>query len=317
MKNISDNTIKTAIVAGGNGKVGQSLVLELVKKDYFVIVIGRAPKISKYIESRLNEDSFAYFCSSIRSIDNISKDILDISPAKSNHLFFNLAWRGRSRLTDGTLKEQVSNIASCGEWVGLASSTECRKFVSAGTIEETIVDTHLCQWPETPISLESHKWYAFSKLYAFKTQRYLCYKAKIEHIHAQIGVVLGNHRNPLSYVDTMLCNIANDSNAKLTRPNNREPTIFSSSNLIGKQLVYIAENGKNHDCFRLGSEECGNIEDFLAKTHRRQHQTEIEWEMISNVPLSSPFLAINDVISNLPAGAPTESLDQMLEAFFS
>ena len=314
---MSDSKVKTAVVVGGNGKVGRCLVLELVRQDYFVGIVGSALTINSELKSRLEQDAFFYVSSANKAGAELAKEIQAISPEDNNHYLFNLAWRGNSRLINGSLSEQISNIVTCEQWITMASLLGCSKYISAGTLEERIVDRELSLWPESPGTLGNHKWYAFSKLYAAKAQAYLCYQSKIDHIQTQIGVVLGSHRSPVSYVDLMLNMLSNDREVHLSMPMHREPTTFGSARLTAKQLVYVAVHGNNLDRYRLGSAECGRIEDFLIKSQRLLHQCDLHWNSSSNENQGVACLAVEDIVPNLPSGAPTESLDQMLQIFFS
>lgn len=308
---------KLAIVAGGSGKIGKPLVYELVSQDYQVVVLGRSSTNDRHFASESIKDKLFYVSSEGKTTSQLTAEINSHISSSSIDYFFNLSWSGRTRLTDGTEKEQINNITLSQYWISIASNLGCKKFISSGTIEEVIIEKLLLGWPEQMNTLTSHKWYAFSKYYSNKMQAYLCYNSKIDHIHAQIGAVLGSSKRPISYVDLMLAKIASDSQVELDLPHNTLPTTFSSSILIAKQLIYIANVGSNLQNFRLGSNEHGSIRSFLDKCSNFLHGHNVNWKTSANCAETSSDLSAAEVSANLPTDAPTETLKSMLQIFFA
>ena len=115
----------------------------------------------------------------------------------------------------------------------------------------------------------------------------------------------------------MLVKLRDNNESSFEKPKNKEPTTFSSRELIAKQLLFIAENGNNLDSFKLGSSESCDIENFLMKCSHIINQRDIQWKPSLTTHEDSAKLSVSDVSITLPPEAPTESLNTMLEIFFS
>jgi len=245
-----------SIVAGGNGLLGRALVLELSNLGVPVIVLGSSKEIHDDLKN-LSQSKIKYFrtktCASW--VDELRNEI-NTNANLGSPTFFNLAWRGKQNLVDGGISDQVKNISISCDFVRLAEHLGASKFISAGSIEEVLLQRALCKGISFPGSKISN-WYAIAKVSAYMQSAFQAYLSKIDFCHARISIVIDKQLKTNKFVENSIKKIINKSGISI--PHNNELCNISSAEEIARQLVAIAQKGVNKKIYNLGTEHADSL----------------------------------------------------------
>jgi nucleoside-diphosphate-sugar epimerase len=240
-----------SIVAGGNGLIGRALVIELFNLGVPIIVLGSSEDIHDDLKC-LSPSTVRYVRSKASAswVDELSNEI----KTKANledAVFFNLAWRGKQKLVDGGISDQVKNISMSSDFVKLAEQLGVSKFISVGSIEEVLLQRVLSKG----ISIAGSKkinWYALAKTSAYMQSAHQAYLSKIDFCHARISIVIDKQLRTNKFVESSIKKIINKSGMPV--PENKELCNISSAEEIARQLVAVANKGLNKAIYNLGTE---------------------------------------------------------------
>lgn len=252
--------MKRAIVAGANGLIGRALIEELIKNKILVLALGTAKNLHKNLKEIKNSKIIYYQVKKNNCYTNLFRKIK--KKFKTDQcVFFNLAWRGKTRLTDGEIKDQLKNINFCCELIKLAHNLKIKKYVATGSMEEVMLKRFIEKnyWLNKKISQPS--WYALSKFSAWMQTAFEAYNKKIDFCYARISVVIDVNLNTNKFVENSFKNLL--KNIKIDLPKNYELCNICSSNEIARQLIAIAKYGKNKKIYTLGTGECNSLENFF------------------------------------------------------
>lgn len=294
-----------AIVTGSTGLIGSSLVKNLISKGVHVISISRS-------DSHI--DGVAHFkmpMSEIRSLPSkIEKSSINIS---DSCVFYNLAWSGASRLTDGSFEEQLLNATYSSIAVSVANDLGCAKFVHAGTMEETFLEAYIDD-PEMYGSLTNQANYAIAKIASRDMNLIQAYLDKIDYIHTRISVPL--HPSSNSYISSTLKKISND--AHYEPPANSRPFDFISLDDLANAYVAIGLNGLNKKNYYIGYSKPILLKKFfeLAQlVHNGADKKIIDQFVNTNTQPGYSIFAPDNSLSGT-GFRPSSNLLQLIGAYF-
>ena len=106
--------MKQAIVTGATGYIGSYFVEYLTKKGIEVLALGRKDfdDISKIRQKKLKDAK--YLKIDMSKIENLKNSIKEIHwNIGSSCVFINLAWGGKSKLSDLNVRNQMMNVIWC------------------------------------------------------------------------------------------------------------------------------------------------------------------------------------------------------------
>ena len=121
--------MKSAIITGVNGLLGESLATFLIKKNIQVIGVSRKRKnLIKEIDKSRNFNFVELDLSQIEKLPELieSKGI----KLKTQCTFYHFGWGGQDKLTDGKFEDQFKNVSYSAKAVQVASKCACHKFVN-------------------------------------------------------------------------------------------------------------------------------------------------------------------------------------------
>lgn len=119
--------MKSAIVTGANGFIGEAVCRELVSQDVKVTAVVRNKKNMTKIKNAKMEVVEADLADYLQLGDSL---------AKNQDVFYHFAWDGAygEKLSD--YHKQIRNIEYTCDAISLAKQIGCKKFIVAGTINE-------------------------------------------------------------------------------------------------------------------------------------------------------------------------------------
>ncbi len=262
--------MRTAIIAGGNGLIGRALAAELAAARIPVLVLGTSEKIHNRLRELKNTDIDYYQVP--REEDWLEKTIHAIGNkgVSDESVFFNLAWRGKEKLVDGCIADQMRNVGHSCELVKLAKRVGSKKYVASGSMEEVVIDRLINGnlWLNGNQATNPN-WYGLAKMSAKMQSEFEAYQQKIDFCYARISIVINKSLQTHKYVEQSLKDLVRDP--ELPIPKNKEMCNISSSDEIARQLVAIGKYGLNKRVYILGTGEVASLYEHFAKFARIAH----------------------------------------------
>jgi nucleoside-diphosphate-sugar epimerase len=250
--------MKKAIISGSLGLIGKAVVNYLLNNNIDVLCLGR---------KRLTTDEINnYFIKRVKYIALDMENILEL-PDKIDKLnwevgneclFYNFAWSGAGRLTDGTLKDQVKNAVASSLAVKSAKKIGCRKFINSGSVEENYSELYLKRSLPYPSTQGN---YAVAKLAARDMCSMVAYLEKIDYVHTRLSAPLSPDLSMGGYISKTFKKIINKENYEA--PKNLQLYDIISTNDVAKAYYLIGLNGKNKADYFIGSGKPSTLNDYF------------------------------------------------------
>jgi nucleoside-diphosphate-sugar epimerase len=256
--------MKRVIIAGGNGLIGRALVKELVKEKISIIVLGSAKKIHQDFR-KIKNSKIEYY--QVPKLNFFHEDLIKKISKLDLHkecIFFNLAWRGKTSLTDGSIEDQLRNVSISCEFIELAKKLFIKKYVAVGSMEELIFQRHIESehWLHK-LKVPKLSWYALSKLSSKMQSEFLAYNYNIDFCYARISAAIDINLQTDKYIENSFKSLL--KNKKIISPNNNQLYNISSTDELAKQLIMIGKRGINKRVYTLGTGESASLNDYFVK----------------------------------------------------
>jgi|688.fasta_scaffold284622_2 nucleoside-diphosphate-sugar epimerase len=238
-----------AIVLGSTGFVGSNVIKYLISKNIQVLAIGRNDEKDYQIKN----DLLYYLKLDIEEI-NLLPEILDRIGWQANKecIFYNFAWKGHSKLMEGTLEVQLKNSIQFANSLKVASKLGCGKFINAGSIEETFFDDYLKHWNkikdfDLPLNIN----YAIAKIASRDLCKLLSYLEKIDYVHTRFSITLDYKLSINSYVANCFKKIL--QNESHDKPINIGLFDIIDVNDLSEAYYHLGIYGKNQSDYFIGT----------------------------------------------------------------
>ena len=284
--------MKKAIVSGSLGLVGRPVVNYLLDNGIDVLCLGRK-NLNKYdINSYFNK-RVKYIQLDMENIKNLSDKINQLNWEVGKECsFYNFAWSGVNKLTDGTLKNQLKNAIFSSLAVKSAKKIGCAKFINCGSVEENFHEWYLNNGSSYFSSQED---YAIAKLASRDMCSTIAYLEKIDYVHTRLSVPLSPDLSKGGYISNTLKNIINNENYET--PKNDQLYDIISTNDVARAYYLIGLNGKNKANYFIGSGNPSSLNNFFENFKLVVSGVAVKE---TEVPSSdtSKFFNINDLYSD-------------------
>jgi nucleoside-diphosphate-sugar epimerase len=302
--------MKKAIITGSTGLVGTAVAKHLSSLGIEVLCLGRQKLNAEDIRRQFGLGS-SYLRLAMEDIASLVEHVDSIAWSPGTEcVFFNFAWRGDQKLTDGSFDEQCSNAVHAAEAVRSAKKLGCIKFVNTGTLEETFVEQSLEGGSEHPYQ-SSQSDYALAKLASRDMCKMVAYLEKIDYVHTRLSVPLAPDLSRGTYVAATLKKIVEGK--PYEGPTNKQLFDIIFTDDVARAFHLIGFKGKNKaDYFigtsrlmtlgqyfeifeRLVSSNCSDEADITAATSVASFDTEALYRDTGFVATSR----FQDMIKNL------------------
>jgi nucleoside-diphosphate-sugar epimerase len=242
--------MKKAIITGSTGLVGMAVARYFSSLGIEVLCLG-TKKINPEEISRCFGDGSIYHQLAMNDICSLADriDLLGWFPG-AQCVFFNFAWRGLYKLTDGSFEEQMNNAVNSAEAVRMAKKLGCIKFVNAGTLEETYLEEFQKEINDQTYK-SSQTDYALAKLASRDMCKMVAYIEKISYVHTRLSVPLSLDLSRGSYVAATLKKIA--QGASYEGPTNKQLFDIVFVDDVAKAYHLIGLRGKNKADYFIGT----------------------------------------------------------------
>lgn len=243
------NNQPKAIVSGSTGLIGQALCLHLQENGYDVLCLGRKQRTLEEI-IRIFGQKVNYLSIPLEHVcleTNVQKLL---NWRKGSHpIFFNLAWQGFSKLTDGSIEDQVHNVHLAANLVKVAQSIGCQKFINVGTIQETYFEQFLdCKTSEVIKNGQTE--YTIAKIAARDACKIQAYFSQIDYIHTRISAPIDFSLKSGGYIVNTLKQIL--ANQDYIPPSSPQLYDLVSLEDVAKALRLLGEYGRNKFDYYIG-----------------------------------------------------------------
>ena len=233
--------MKSVIVTGASGFVGQWLVKELLKENIKVYAIVRnETKLEK-----LADNHFPILCP-MEKLDELNGTLAN----EGIDTFYHLAWEGSTGEKRADYNIQLKNVEYSCKAMEVAKNLGCKRFLAAGTITEQIVDDAIHMETVSPNLM-----YGVCKKMTHNILLTLSKKLDIEFVWMQFSNIFGpgnNTGNLISYT--------------LSAINKNENTAYSSA-LQPYDFIYIKDLVRA--VYLLGKSELKNDVYFIGSGNSR------------------------------------------------
>jgi nucleoside-diphosphate-sugar epimerase len=262
--------MKKAIVTGATGLIGLTVAQHLCALGIDTLCLGR-----KYINPHEVINYFGQTAKYIQiSMENIQSlemliDEVNWSPGDAC-VFFNFAWSGDIRLTDGNFDIQLNNSINAAQAVRTAKKMGCVKFVNSGSLEETFLEQHLnAKVADTYKSSQTD--YALAKLACRDMCKMVAYVEQIDYVHTRLSVPLSPDLSRGTYVSKTLKKIIKGE--PFTPPENINLFDFILTTDVAKAYELIGKFGKNKANYYIGTSQPRTLSSYFDSFKQHMEST--------------------------------------------
>lgn len=257
--------MKKAIITGATGLVGMALARYLSSSGVETLCLGRQALSSEDICRNFGDGS-RYLSLKMEDIVSLPErvDLMAWSPG-AECVFFNFAWRGREKLSDGSFGDQVNNAVHAAEAVRSAKKLGCIKFVNVGTIEETFLEQFLTRKSNQPY-LTTQADYALAKLASRDMCKMVAYLEKIDYVHTRFSVPLTSDLSRGTYVVETLKKIAEGRPYEPPKSKQLFDIVFIDD--LVRAYYLIGLNGKNKADYFIGTARPATLDQYFERFAR-------------------------------------------------
>jgi nucleoside-diphosphate-sugar epimerase len=254
--------MKKAIVTGATGLVGLAVAKYLSNKKIDVLCIGRNELDDIEIKNKFGLGNITYLNLEMENILSLHEQINKIGwlPGDSC-VFYNFAWSGCSKLTDGNFKDQFNNAIYSSNAVLSAKKLGCSKFVNVGTLEETLAECFLRDVKSNAPYISSQTDYAIAKLASRDMCNMVSYLEKIDYIHTRLSVPLDPHLSNGGYISSVLNKI--NENKTYEKPNSTQLFDIILTEDVAKAYYLIGVKGKNKADYFIGTAQPKTLRQYF------------------------------------------------------
>lgn len=257
--------MKKAIVTGATGLVGMAVSRYLSSVGIELLCMGRRA----LPQASINEIfgiGVTYLRLAMEDVASLDEQVaaLEWSPG-DDCVFFNFAWRGQERLTDGEFSEQLTNAVHAAAAVRSAKQIGCTKFINAGTLEETFVERFLKSGGDEPYQSPQTN-YALAKLASRDMCKMVAYLEKIDYVHTRLSVPLSRDFSRETYVASTVKKIIEGK--PYEEPENKRLCDLVFIDDVAKAYFLIGRSGKNKADYFIGSSKPATLGRYFRMISR-------------------------------------------------
>lgn len=254
--------MKKAIITGATGLIGTAVARHFSSLGIDTLCLGRQAVRPEDVSTHFGEGS-RYLPLAMESIGSLGEriDSINWSPGPES-VFFNFAWSGQGRLTDGSFGEQLNNAVYAAEAVRSARKLGCIKFVDSGTLEETLAEEFLEQGGDNAYPAAQAN-YALAKLASRDLCRMVAYLEKIDYVHTRLSVPLAPDLSRGTYVASTLKKIAERKPYEAPANTQLMDIVFIDD--VARAYHLIGIGGKNKADYFIGTSRPATLQQLFQR----------------------------------------------------
>jgi len=258
--------MKQAIITGATGFIGSYFVEYLIKKGVKVLALGRKnfQEISEIRKKRLKNAE--YLKIDMSRIHLLKKIILKKNLQIDNScVFINLAWGGKSKLSDLHVKEQMTNVIWSVNALRIANEIGCKKFLQIGTMEEAFTNKYLTLDFKKNNEYNRHLIYSVAKIASKTALQLISKELKIDLIYVLHSHVMGPDDDKDAFLQVTLKKLINKSDLVFSTGEQIFDVISDTDCANGYYL--ICKNGLSGKEYWVGSGEPKTLREYIERMY--------------------------------------------------
>ncbi len=271
--------MKNAIVFGATGYIGRALVEKLLSKEVNVLALGRKKQYLKHKNLKyiaINAELEIFF-----------EQLLELRYDYEDTVFYNVAWSGLDRLTNGEIQDQLKNITMSSKAIKFAAKFNCSKFINIGSQEESIFNYFVSTDSWKTISYTSSPiYYAGAKFANMEMLKLLAYLEKIDFVNTRFSIVIDKSLSGVSFVAKNLKEILNGG--ELQNIKNTQPCEIILLDELAESYYEIGKFGKNKADYYLGMGKPDILTNYLLSFY--YYKTDVKNYIQSEMKIDKKLL---------------------------
>jgi nucleoside-diphosphate-sugar epimerase len=244
--------MKKAIISGATGLCGSYLAKYLINRGVDVLCLGRTPFNELDLKTQEKLYGIHFISIDMKNILSLQNKLRNISwMPGDNCIFYNFAWGGKKKLSDGSFQSQFNNAIYSANALSLAKKIGCKKFINVGTIEETFAENFLNnrQIYDPPNKTQIN--YTIAKLASRDMCKIISYLEKIDYVHTRLSVPISLDLNVGGYISSVFAKIKNGKN--YDEPKNKQLFDIILLEDMAEAYYLIGKDGKNNSDYFIGT----------------------------------------------------------------
>lgn len=241
--------MKSAVVTGANGFVGQALTAELCRQGIRVLSVMRKP------EQALRDAlvlPITLDLAQLARLPSLTEERWDV--------FYHLAWAGTAGEGRKDISTQLFNIEASAEAVKAAKLLGCSRFIGAGSIMEQEI---LAATAEPTARPGNEHIYSAAKLAAHQISRCVAAELGIEHIWAVITNAYGEGETSPRFLNTTLRKMIRGEQLSFTPATQNYDFIHVQD--VARAFRLLGQQGSPFAQYTIGSGRARPLRDFLRE----------------------------------------------------
>ncbi len=254
--------MKKAIVTGATGFIGSLLVRKLLQQNIEVLALGRN-ELKNIDPIRLMMLKGAiYLQLDMCEITMLPKFVKEIGwDTDDSCVFYNVAWGGKSKLSDLDIDAQFRNVVWSVNAVRTAKILNCKKFIHIGSMEEAFTTKYLALDHNVNSEYNRHVIYSLAKMTSKKYLKLIAQQEKISLIFATNSHVMGSNDNKDSFLQVTLQKLITGDDLIFSDGNQIFDVISVSD--VATAYVLIGQHGKNQRDYWVGSGQPRRLREYV------------------------------------------------------
>lgn len=245
--------MKTAIVTGASGFIGEHLVRELSEHGYRVLAIIRDKSKAMLIEGIANVEVVICDMKDIEKLPEL------IEPGEVE-AFFHLAWEGSAGQARDDYNIHLNNIKYTCDAVEVASKIGSKQFVYAGSLMEFESTSYIPQQGSKPVR---NYVYRTAKMTAHYMGKAVAVSQGIEFKMGIISNAYGAGELSPRLINTSIRKLLAGEKTSFTPGEQMYDFIYITD--VAKAFVKIMEQGKAYHNYYIGNEKQAPLNEFIKR----------------------------------------------------
>ncbi len=237
------------IVAGANGFIGRNLTKSLLERGYDIVAL----------DNRFSDDLMQRAkCVSVagKSIEELCREL----DSEEYRCFYDLAWAGTSGSMRADYNVQLENVRLTCDYVKLAASLQCPRFIYASSINEMETYEYL---QSDDVEPSGGYIYGTGKLAAHLMGETVAKMTGVDFIPVIITNIYGIGEKSARLIYTSIKKLLHGEHCSFTAGYQTYDFIYITDAI--NSIIEVAEKGKGFTRYYIGSGEPKSLREFLIR----------------------------------------------------
>jgi nucleoside-diphosphate-sugar epimerase len=243
--------MKTAIVSGANGFVGNAVVKELLQNGYKVMGLHHGDQNKVAQNNNLEWLPF--------DLSN-AKALLDLIQPAQYDAFYHFAWAGSAGSARADTALQLNNVQWTVDALRVAKQLGCRRFVGAGSIMEH--ESVACLYTQGSKPGDVYT-YGCAKTLAHMMCRTEAVRRDMEFVWPILTNAYGPNDFGTRFINQTIRQCLQGKKPKFSEGKQNYDFVYIDD--VARAFRLIGENGKSFYSYLIGSGQAGTLKRFLQK----------------------------------------------------